>query len=238
MVAKLRGWPCGENRENWYTNLGVWIDELRTTLKSGIRPCLHGITNSVGIELVRIPAGTFWMGSPEDEIGRDPLEGPRREVKIDKPFYLGVYTVTQEEYERVTGNNPSYFKQSERHPVECVSWDEAWKFCVALNQLPEELVAGRYYSLPTEAEWEYACRGPGAPSDPFHYGKAITMEEANVLGSCPYRGRRSAELICEEGLRHTVPVQSYVPNGWGLYQMHGNVAEWCFGKVPRCVSSY
>jgi formylglycine-generating enzyme required for sulfatase activity len=129
----------------------------------GDRP--REITNSIGMKLVGIPAGVFTMGSPLGEKTRFDDE-EQHEVEISRPFYLGAYEVTQEEWQRVMGegNNPSNFnaarlqRDTSRFPVETVSWQEADEFCRKLSQMPEEKSAGRVYRLPTEAEWEYAAR--------------------------------------------------------------------------------
>jgi formylglycine-generating enzyme required for sulfatase activity len=127
------------------------------------------ITNSIGMKLILIPAGKFLMGSPDaKDIG--PEEKPQHEVEISHPFYMGVYTVTQEEYQQVMGTNPSYFSSNgkgqnwvsgidtRRFPVDGVSWLDAVAFCRKLSAMPAEQAAGRTCRLPTEAEWEYACR--------------------------------------------------------------------------------
>src|SRR3954470_14642693 len=116
------------------------------------------VVNSVGMRLVLVPAGVFRMGSPDDEEGRRAGEGPRHETAITAPFYLGAAPVTQGQYERVVHANPSRFHPGAgggpELPVECVSWDDAVRFCRALAELAEERQAGRVYRLPTEAEWE------------------------------------------------------------------------------------
>ena len=122
------------------------------------------ITNSIGMKLVLIPKGTFMMGSPESEEGRDKNDETQHEVTISKDYYLGVYEVTQAQYEKMMGKNPSYFQgakvgnENANLPVEKISWDDAVEFCKKLSDLPEEKKVGRVYRLPTEAEWEYACR--------------------------------------------------------------------------------
>jgi formylglycine-generating enzyme required for sulfatase activity/tRNA A-37 threonylcarbamoyl transferase component Bud32 len=188
--------------------------------------------NSVGMKLVRIPAGKFFMGAPPGEEGRDDLEGPRHEVQIPQAFYLGAYEVTQGEYEAVMGINPSHFAaagegrrqvqglDTRRYPVENVSWDDAQMFCRALSTRPHEKKAGRIYRLPTEAEWEYACRA--GTTTAFAFGDKLSSAEANFDGNRPYGG-------APPGVRrqNTVPVGSFAPNAWGLYDMHGNVWEWC-----------
>src|SRR5262249_15182343 len=118
------------------------------------------ITISIGMKLAYIKPGSFMMGSPKDEEDRKADE-QQHEVEIAQPFYMGVYLVTQEQYEKVMGSNPSYFTREKGggpdYPVERVSWDDALAFCKKLSDLAEEKELGRVYRLPTEAEWEYAC---------------------------------------------------------------------------------
>jgi uncharacterized protein (TIGR02996 family) len=220
---RLRDLDEGRERER----LEGRVQEM---LRAGVRPCVPTLVNSVGMELALIPEGWFRFGSPPQEEGRYYDEGPRRRTAMTRPFYLGVYPVTQAEYERVTGDNPSAFRRggererevrgasTRRHPVEQVSWHDAAAFCQRLSSsLPAERDAGRVYRLPTEAEWEYACRGGAALCTPFPLGKTISEEVANFRGE-PRRRDES---------RHTTPVGSYPPNGFGLYDMVGNVWEWC-----------
>ena len=188
------------------------------------------LTNSIGMKFVEIPAGRFQMGSAESEIGSRVDERPVHEVEISRPFLLGVYEVTQAEYEQVTGTNPSYFSRSgagakkveglktERFPVEQVSWVEADEFCKRLSALPDEMKAGRTYRLPTEAEWQYACRA--GKTTPFQFGGALGAKDANINGNFPYGGAPRGAF-----LGRTTEVGSYAPNGFGLHDMHGNVAE-------------
>ena len=171
------------------------------------------ITNSIGMKMVLIPAGEFMMGSPEGEEERSGDEKQHR-IRITKPYYLGVYEVTQEQYEKVTGANPSLFKGATR-PVEQVSWEDAVEFCRKLSRKE-----GRTYRLPTEAEWEYACRA--GTTTPFHFGGILNGKEANCDGNYPY-----GTGIKGPYLKETATVGSYAPNAWGLYDMHGNVYEWC-----------
>jgi formylglycine-generating enzyme required for sulfatase activity len=185
------------------------------------------ITNAIGMELVLIPAGTFQMGSPTDEKDRQENEGPRHEVRISKSFYLGKYAVTQAEYEKVMGTNPSYFSASgngkdsvagldtSRFPVENVSWEDAQEFCRKLSARD-----GRKYRLPTEAEWEYSCRA--GTTTPFHFGNALNGDRANCDGNSPYGTEAKGKI-----LGRTCRVGSYRPNAFGLYDMHGNVWQWC-----------
>jgi formylglycine-generating enzyme required for sulfatase activity len=181
------------------------------------------ITNSIGMKLVLIPAGKFVMGSPAGEAERDANE-VQHEVAITRPFYLGAYPVTQGQFQKVMGGNPSFFQPrnggSPDHPVEQVRWVGAHEFCRRLSELPEEKKAGRVYRLPSEAEWEYACRA--GTTTPFNLGDALSSKQANFNGNFPYGGAERGPF-----LQRTAKVGSYPPNAWGLYDMHGNVYEWC-----------
>ncbi len=185
-------------------------------------------TNSIGMEFARVPAGSFLMGSPETEAQRYDDEGPRRPVTLTRPFYMGVYAVTQRQYERVMGDNPSAFTfpglEWEAHlfPVDSVSWLDAVEFCRRLSALPEEKALGRVYRLPTEAEWEHACRAGGDPSWPFHYGTSLAFWLANFNANYPYGGAPAGGW-----LEQTTYVGTYRPNAFGLFDMHGNTWEWC-----------
>jgi formylglycine-generating enzyme required for sulfatase activity len=181
------------------------------------------ITNSLGMKLVLIPAGEFVMGSPATEAEREPGED-QHEVAITRPFYLGAYTVTQGQFQNVMGKNPSFFQPknggSPDHPAEQVRWGDAREFCARLSALPEEKKAGRTYRLPSEAEWEYACRA--GTTTPFNVGAALSSTQGNFNGNFPYGGAEKGPF-----LGRTAKVGSYAPNAWGLYDMHGNVYEWC-----------
>jgi len=171
--------------------------------------------NGVTMKLVRIRPGKFVMGSPDSEQGHDPREGPQHEVIITKPFYMGVTEVTQAQYEAVMGTNPSKFKGA-TNPVETVSWNDATEFCKKLSEKTRQ--AAR---LPTEAEWEYACRA-GIKTG-FSFGDAD-----DGLGDYAWYNANSG------GTTH--PVAKKKPNAWGLYDMHGNVWEWCAdwcGDYPK-----
>jgi serine/threonine-protein kinase len=188
------------------------------------------ITNSIGMKLNPIPAGKFLMGSPENEPGRQANEGPQHKVTISRSFHIGVYEVTQAEFEKVTGKNPSKFNKANGggpdHPVEMVSWDDAVAFCKKLSEMPEEKQAGRVYRLPTEAEWEYACRAGTRTA--YSFG-----DDASKLADYGWFPANS------QGKPH--PVGQKRPNRWGLHDMHGNVWEWCadyfdgtyYQKAPR-----
>ena len=159
--------------------------------------------NGIVLEMVYIPGGTFMMGSPNDEAGRDDDESPQHQVTVPA-FFAGKYPITQAQWEAVMGDNPSYLK-GEKLPVECVSWYDAVEFCEKLSE-----TTGKTYRLLSEAEWEYACRA--GTTTPFHFGETITPELVN------YNGNESTD------------VGSFPPNAFGLYDMHGNVWEWCSDK--------
>src|SRR5262249_46841566 len=138
------------------------------------------MTNSIGMKLAPIPAGKFQMGSPLKEEDRDPEE-LQHEVTISKPFYIGVHEVSQEQFSRVLGKKTSFLQEKNGggpdHPADQVRWTEAVEFCQKLSALPEEKKEGRVYRLPTEAEWEYACRA--GTTTPFHTGKTLASTQAN-----------------------------------------------------------
>ena len=168
------------------------------------------------LDMVAIPGGSFKMGSPSTETGRSNNEGLQHNVNIS-PFFMGKYEVTQEQYQAVMGNNPSDFKGAKR-PVENVNWDDAVKFCQKLSEK-----TGKTYRLPSEAEWEYACRA--GTTTPFYFGDTITPDLVNYHGNNPY-GAAPRGLYREQ----TTDVGSFPPNAFGLYDMHGNVYEWCSDK--------
>jgi formylglycine-generating enzyme required for sulfatase activity len=170
---------------------------------------------------VLVPPGKFLMGSPEGEQGRDPDE-VQHEVTLTEPFYLGKDEVTQAQYEALVGKdkNPSHFKGAEL-PVESVSWTEAFEYA---DSLTKKRAAKLLYRLPTEAEWEYSCRGGRSFSQPFGIGDgtSLSSDQANFDGNFPFGGAAKGKY-----LEKTTPVGSYPPNAFGLNDMHGNVWEWC-----------
>jgi formylglycine-generating enzyme required for sulfatase activity len=172
-------------------------------------------TNSQGMDFVLIPPGSFMMGSPMDEFQRKNNEKPHH-VTITKGFYLQTTEITQEQWKNIMGENPSKFNRCPKCPVEFISWFDTQVFIQKLNQLEHTTK----YRLPTEAEWEYACR---ANTDtPFYFGDYLSTDQANYNGNHPIPG--SPKGI---NRNHTIVVKSFPANQFGLYDMHGNVYEWC-----------
>ena len=159
--------------------------------------------------------GEFWMGSPDDEPGRDDNEGPCHRVRLTQGFWLADTACPQVLWQAVMGDNPSHFKGADL-PVDNVSWEEVQRFLRGL----ERQVPGLKADLPTEAEWEYACRA--GTRTPFSFGSSLTTDHANYDGNHPYDGGARGE-----NREKTLPVCCFAPNAWGSYQMHGNVWEWC-----------
>ncbi|MEH2393136.1 MAG: bifunctional serine/threonine-protein kinase/formylglycine-generating enzyme family protein [Nostoc sp.] len=177
---------------------------------------VEDLGNNNTLEMVEIPGGQFLMGSPLTEKERNSNEGPQHPMTV-KPFFMGKFTVTQEQYQAVMDINPSYFQGAKR-PVEQVSWNDAVDFCQKLS-----LMTSKSYRLPTEAEWEYAARA--GTTTPFYFGETITTKIANYNGEYTYGSAPQGE-----NRQETVDVGSLPANAFGLYEMHGNVWEWCRDK--------
>jgi formylglycine-generating enzyme required for sulfatase activity/serine/threonine protein kinase len=211
-VASFDAGQAQEHQEKWAAHLGVPVE----------------YTNSIGMKFRLIPPGEFLMGSPdterqtaleevsdhEDKIAKQtarkiPNEGPQHSVKISRPFYLGKYEVTQEQWQDVMGNEPSQFKDR-TNPVETVNWGDVQSFLAKLND--QFAIDGMKFVLPTEAQWEYACRAGTATA--YCFG-----DDAAGLGKYGWYQENSG------GNPH--PVGEKSPNAWGLHDMHGNVWEWC-----------
>ena len=169
--------------------------------------------NGVTLDMVSIPGGSFIMGAPQDEEKSRDYERPQHKVNIQS-FLMGKFQVTQEQYEAITGKNPSHFK-GENRPVETVSWNNAIEFCTKLSKL-----TGKQYRLPSEAEWEYACRA--GTTTPFYFGETITTDLVNYNGKYTYANAPKGKFR-----EQTTDVGSFPANLFGLYDMHGNVWEWC-----------
>ncbi len=180
------------------------------------------LPGTVPLTLVQIPAGTFAMGSPTGEGYSD--ERPQHQATLGD-FWLGQFAVTQAQYEAVMGRNPATFRTDPASPVETVSWYDATEFCQKLSEL-----TGQAFRLPSEAEWEYACRA--GTTTPFHCGPTITTDLANYRGTDQEQGGQVYSGAYGDGPQgiyreQTVPVGQFPPNHWGLYDLHGNVWEWC-----------
>ena len=188
----------------------------------------HGLWQAFAINGVRqvmrwIAPGEFLMGSPPEEAERYDDER-QHQVTLSQGFWLAETPCTQELWQAVMGNNPSHFTKHLQNPVDQISWDESQQFCQRANAL----LHGLQLRLPTEAQWEYACRA--GTSTPFSFGEQITTKQANYDGNYPYTDGPKGEYR-----EQTVPVSEFEPNHWGLFQMHGNVWEWCqdwYGDYP------
>ena len=186
------------------------------------------LPGGVSLDMIWCPPGSFMMGSPEDELGRNNIE-IQHQVTLTSGYWLGKYEVTQAQYEAVVGKNPSYFQLGDDLPVEMVSWDDAMDFCAKLTAIEKEagrLPEGYGYTLPTEAQWEYACRA--GTTTALNSGKNLSdyweCPEMDEVGWYWYDGGKENyenNLIC------THPGGQKKPNAWGIYDMHGNVDEWC-----------
>ncbi|MEH2223197.1 SUMF1/EgtB/PvdO family nonheme iron enzyme [Nostoc sp.] len=203
-IAVPHFWPSDSGKtspSNANKTPGNAEANITKRITSDAKDFVENLANGITLEMVQIPGGTFMMGSPEREAGRTENESPQHQVKVPG-FFMGKYEITQAQYQAIMGSNPSNFK-GEKQPVEEVSWDDAVEFCKKLSQKNTE----HTYRLPSEAEWEYACRA--GTKTPFYFGETITTKLVNFDG------------------KETKPVGSFPPNAFGLYDMHGNIWEWC-----------
>jgi formylglycine-generating enzyme required for sulfatase activity len=192
------------NTEEAQAHQKAWAEHLQ-------RPTQ--LTNSLKMKFSLIPPGRFKMGSPKDEEWHREDEVQHR-VTLTKAFYMGTTEVTQGQFKAIMGHNPSFFT-GDALPVETVTWEQATEFCRKLSELE-----GAVYRLPTEAEWEYACRA--GTTTPFHTGCTITTDQANYDGNHTYAG--GPKGVFRET---TTPAGALAANAWGICDMHGNVWEWC-----------
>jgi formylglycine-generating enzyme required for sulfatase activity len=180
-------------------------------------------TNSLGMTFIWIQPGNFMMGSPKEEKERRDDE-TQHKVTLTKGFYMGVHLVTQEQWQEVMGSSPSLFRGEKNLPVEQVSWDDCQEFIKKLREKDKKA-----YRLPTEAEWEYACRA--GTTTAFYFGENISTDQANYNGAYTYgNGKKGVNR------EKTTPVGSFPANAWGLFDMHGNVYQWCqdwHGDYPQ-----
>jgi formylglycine-generating enzyme required for sulfatase activity len=173
----------------------------------------ENLGNGVVLEMVKIPGGKFMMGSQEFEDGEDESQRPQHQVTVPS-FLIGKFAITQEQYQAVMGENYCGFSGAKR-PVERVSWDDAVNFCAKISEK-----TGNNYRLPSETEWEYACRA--GTTTPFHFGETITTDLVNYEGNYTYDSAPKGQYR-----EQTTDVGSFPANQFGLYDMHGNVWEWC-----------
>jgi formylglycine-generating enzyme len=190
--------------------------------------------SDLSMEMLWCPPGTFMMGSPESEKGRDDDE-TQHTVTLTQGYWLGKYEATQAQWEAVMGTNPSEFK-GENLPVETVSWDEVTSFCAKLTERERKagrLPEGYAYQLPTEAQWEYACRAGTRTAYSFGDTANLLYRHANYADKNTNVGW--SDKLHDDGHANTAPVGSYPANAWGFHDMHGNVREWCsdyYGIYP------
>ncbi|HZY86452.1 MAG TPA: formylglycine-generating enzyme family protein [Gemmataceae bacterium] len=205
------------------------------------------LTNSIGIQLVLVPRGTFWMGRPSRETQIEKCSAvPFTQAEIPHDFYIGAFPITQEQWQTVMGNNPSWFSRSgggadavegisdadlQQFPVESVSWEDVQEFLKRLNAREKD--GGFLYRLPNQAEWEYSCRGGAFSQEEcgfdFYFSRPtndLSSEQANFNGNFPAGNAPKGKY-----LGRTSQVGSYQPNRLGIHDLHGNVWEWCADHI-------
>jgi formylglycine-generating enzyme required for sulfatase activity len=184
----------------------------------------EALSDAIGIPMVFIPSGTFMMGSPDDEYDRQSSENPQHKVTLTA-FCMGQFPITQAQWSIVANwkpvqqelkANPSKF-EGDQNPVEYIAWEDAIEFCARLSRH-----TGRNYTLPSEAQWEYACRA--GTTTAFHFGDTLTPKLAQYEWSCVYA---DTSIEKQQWQQTTSPVGNFPANAWGLHDMHGNVWEWC-----------
>ncbi|MEO7464471.1 MAG: SUMF1/EgtB/PvdO family nonheme iron enzyme [Nitrosospira sp.] len=221
-TADLTGWETSQDHPD-LSNLGSLQLHLNVpSIQSGPPQTFQDklkIGDAAPL-MMPIPAGRFLMGFPKDEPNQQYYEEPLHEVLISDPFALGVYAVTFDDYDRFCDSTFQVKPDDQnwgrgRRPVINVSWEKAQEYCKWLCEQ-----TGRVYKLPTEAEWEYACRA--GTETPFYTGPRITLDQANFNGDYTFNGSAKGKYR-----KQTVPVGTFSPNPFGLYEMHGNVWEWC-----------
>jgi formylglycine-generating enzyme required for sulfatase activity len=218
-VVQTNGWTCLTFIQLPTTNF-VWVDASAPA--TGQR--FYRAVTSSPTNLAFIPPGTFRMGSPTNEVDRSANEGPQTAVTISRGFWMGIYPVTQAQYQLLIGSNPSSITGNLNRPVETVSWNDATNYCAKLTQqelATGQIPAGSQYRLPTEAEWEYACR-------------AWTSDRRFYYGDDPGYTNLTNYAWYTSNTTSTQPVGQKLPNSWGLYDMNGNVQQWCqdYGAAP------
>ena len=241
MKKSIIKWTQGISTGVLVTALSLMASTVITqaeSVKEG-ENCVISLPQEVKLDMVWIKPGTFTMGSPEDELGRynDEIQ---HQVTLTQGYWLGKYEITQAQYEAVTGTNPSNWKGTDL-PVEKVSWNDAMEFCKKLTEIEKaagRLPEGYEYTLPTEAQWEYACRARTTSS--LNNGKNVSSAEVSEKGVCDNLDEVGWYWM-NGGMKNwnggndpaicTHPGGQKKPNNWGLYDMHGNVCEWCLDWV-------
>jgi formylglycine-generating enzyme required for sulfatase activity len=193
--------------------------------------------DGVSLNLVRVDPGSYQMGSPTSEAGRDDDES-RHQVVITQPYAIGVFEVTQIQYRQVMGTSPSVFSDrgdfrarvlglnTDDFPAENMTWEDAVDFCQIVSLSPSVRDKGWVMDLPSEAEWEYAARA--GTETAFHYGERLSSDQANFNGNYPSNGAAKGPFLARP-----TKVGSYKPNAWGLFDIHGNISEWCKDVYAR-----